>query len=57
MDEASRLNLFYELVHNDIKFKWVKDTYYKKIKKGDNAFIFIIGQFNIWKSKGANNEL
>ena len=31
--------------------------YYKKVKKGDNAFIFIIGQFNIWKSKGANNEL
>jgi len=54
MNEADKLDLFYEVVHNDSKFKWVKDTYYKKIKKGDNAFGFIIGQFNVWKGK--NNE-
>ena len=49
MNEADKLNLFYEVVHNDSKFKWVKDTYYKKIKEGGNAFGFIIGQFNVWK--------
>ena len=50
MNEADKLDLFYELVHNDSKFKWIKETYYKKIENDkDSAFIFIIGQFNVWK--------